>query len=44
VLPISDDGPMAAARSGHRTEAGQAIGKHLACGCQVLSGSAADCL
>jgi len=44
VLPTSDDGLMAAARSGHRTEAGQAIGEHLASGCQVLSGPGADCL
>ena len=44
VLPTSDDGLMAAARSGHRTEAGQAIGEHLASGSQVLFGPGADCL
>ena len=44
VLPTGDDGFMAAARSADGTEAGQAIGKHLASRCQVLSGPGADCL
>jgi len=44
VLSTSDDGLMAAARSGDGTEAGQAIREHLAAGSQVLSGPGADCL
>jgi hypothetical protein len=37
VLPTSDDGLMAAARSGDGTEEGQAIREHLAAESQVLS-------
>ena len=44
VLPIGDDGPMAAACCGHGTEAGQAIGEQLAAGCQMLLGPVSDCL
>ena len=44
VLPSSDDGLMAAARRSDGTEAGQAIGEHLASGCQMLFGPLSDCL
>ena len=44
VLPTGDDGMMAAACSGHHTEACQAIGEHLASGCQMLFGPLSDCL
>lgn len=44
VLPTGDDGLMAAARRGDGTEAGLAIGEHLAAGCQMVFGPVSDCL
>lgn len=43
VLPTADNGFMAAARDGDGTEAGQAIGEHLASMCQMVFGPVSDC-
>ena len=44
VFPPGDNCLVVTACRGHGTEAGQAIGEHLAAGCQMVLGPISDCL